>query len=229
MKPKMKPQLIQNSDFITLMIQKNLFRYFLRTILVPVFLSAFLILAFSSNLYADDDNKFGGGGFGSFGGGYNQGYGGGYNQGFGAFGGGYGGGYENEGGEALGSITLWSFLILNSLYFYSMMFRALPKELKQTELFRFPIRLKVMIRNYHYWGNPVVVGIAYVHGIWSSGGNILLWGGWGIMVLLSLSGMLLKLQRADQPGAKFNRLLHSQHALSVIMLVMLLIGHGFSD
>jgi len=50
-----------------------------------------------------------------------------------------------------------------------------------------------------------------------------------VLVLLCSTGLIMKLQKADAPGAKANRLIHTQHAFSIIMLVCLLIGHVLVD
>lgn len=133
--------------------------------------------------------------------------------------------------EALGSLALFGFVALNSLYYYSMSFKLLPKPVRAHSpgLLKVPLKLKNMTRNFHYLGNPVFIGIAWLHGVTAEESNTIVWVGWGIMVLLALTGLIMKLQRADAPGAKVNRLIHSQHLLSIIMVLALVIGHGFLD
>ncbi|MBF0276188.1 MAG: hypothetical protein HQM13_00295 [SAR324 cluster bacterium] len=133
--------------------------------------------------------------------------------------------------EGLGVLSLWGLILLNVLYYYSMAFKLVPKTLRiqGPELIKKPLKWKAKFRKYHYWGNPVMIGIACIHGWYAEKTHWTLWLGWGILVLLSLSGFLMKLQKADQPGAKVNRLIHSQHFLSILMLLTLLIGHGIVD
>lgn len=130
----------------------------------------------------------------------------------------------------LGTLALWGMLIFNGLYYYTMMFRLSPPALrKNNPLFKFGIRLKTHFRNFHYLGNPIIIIISYFHGITAEDSNFMVWIGWGLMVLLAITGTIMKLQRADAPGAKLNRLIHSQHILSIIMILSLLIGHSVLD
>ncbi|MFQ5672741.1 MAG: hypothetical protein ACE5G9_06575 [Nitrospinales bacterium] len=138
---------------------------------------------------------------------------------------------QEEVSHGLGVVSLWGLIILNSLYYYSMGYKRIPRQVKTSapQYLKLPIKWKSRFRNYHYRGNPIVVAIAFLHGIWAEENNLLLWAGWGILVVLCLTGLIMKLQKADAPGAKANRLIHTQHAFSVIMLVGLLIGHALVD
>ncbi len=144
---------------------------------------------------------------------------------------GYEGGEGSEAGEALGNVALLGFVALNALYYYSMGFKRAPKAVRTSSpsWVKQPLKWKNATRSLHYWGNPVLIGIAWLHGITAGEGNVLVWAGWGLMVLLALSGLIMKLQRADAPGAKVNRLIHSQHVLSIVMVLLLWVGHGFLD
>ena len=140
-------------------------------------------------------------------------------------------GYEEEMAEevseGLGTDALWGFVVLNGLYYYSMTFKLLPKK-SRNEMPGFaktPLKWKSKFRQFHYWGNPLVIGIAWLHGITAEASNEMVWGGWAIMLLLALTGWIMKLQRADQPGAKITKLLHMQHLMSIIMVVALFAGH----
>lgn len=138
---------------------------------------------------------------------------------------------SEDASEALGNIALFGFVALNGLYYYSMGFKRAPKPLRTSSpsWVKLPLKWKNATRNFHYWGNPVLIGIAWLHGITAEEGNLLVWTGWGLMILLALSGLIMKLQRADAPGAKINRLIHSQHFLSIAMVLLLWVGHGFLD
>ncbi len=142
-----------------------------------------------------------------------------------------GNGYENEYAkelsEGLGTIALWSFVVLNGLHYYSMSFKMLPKFTRTAMpgFIKEPLKWKSAFKQFHYWGNPLVIGLAWLHGITAEDSNQLVWMGWAIMLLLAFSGFIMKLQRADQPGAKITRLLHMQHLMSVIMVVALFAGH----
>jgi hypothetical protein len=129
--------------------------------------------------------------------------------------------------EGLGTLTLWGFVLLNGLHYYSMGFKRLPKNTRTglPEMAKLPLKWKVRFRKYHYWGNPLLIGIAWLHGITAEASNLLVWSGWGVMLLLALSGFIMKLQRADHPGAKITRLLHMQHLMSIIMVIALIAGH----
>lgn len=146
--------------------------------------------------------------------------------------------WENEGreheseiaeeiSESIGTIALWGFLLLNGLHYYSMGFKRIPKGARTSVpgIFKWPLKWKNRFRHYHYWGNPVLIGIALLHGITAEESNRLVWIGWGLMALLAVTGLIMKLQRADQPGAKVTRLLHMQHLMSVLMIISLLAGH----
>jgi len=129
--------------------------------------------------------------------------------------------------EGLGTLTLWGFVLLNGLHYYSMGFKRLPKSARTglPEMVKQPLKWKAGFRKYHYWGNPLLIGIAWLHGITAEASNLLVWSGWAIMLLLALSGFIMKLQRADHPGAKITRLLHMQHLMSIIMVIALFAGH----
>jgi hypothetical protein len=138
---------------------------------------------------------------------------------------------DEELSEGLGSLALLGFVTLNGLYFYSMGFKRLPKPVRTAapKWVTLPLKLKSHFRNVHYLGNPLVIGIAWAHGVTAEESNLLVWAGWGLMLLLAFSGIIMKLQRADQPGARVNRLIHTQHLLSIAMVLLLWLGHGFLD
>ncbi|MBC8258695.1 MAG: hypothetical protein H8E38_06760 [SAR324 cluster bacterium] len=129
--------------------------------------------------------------------------------------------------EGLGVLALWGFVLLNGLYYYSMVFKRIPKNSRKVfpQTVKQPLKWKAKFRRFHYLGNPFLLVIAWLHGVTAESSNQLVWGGWGIMVLLALSGLIMKIQRADQPGAKVTRLLHAQHFLSVLMIFALWAGH----
>jgi len=133
--------------------------------------------------------------------------------------------------EGLGVAGLWGLIILNSLYYYSMGYKHIPKQAKTAapDILKLPMKWKSRFRKYHYYGNPLAVATGFLHGIWAKKTNLLLWAGWGVLVVLCLTGLIMKLQKADAPGAKANRLIHTQHALSIAMVVCLLIGHALVD
>lgn len=139
--------------------------------------------------------------------------------------------FLEEVSEGLGVVSLWGLVFLNALHYYGMALRRLPKGIREIlpHLFKKPLQWKGRFRHYHYWGNPVIIGIGYLHGIWAEESNLLLWAGWGLLVLLTISGLIMKLQKADLPGAKIHRLIHTQHTLSVAMVVLLWIGHLLAD
>ena len=133
--------------------------------------------------------------------------------------------------EVLGTLSLWGLIVLNGLYYYGMALKRLPKKTRAElpQNFKTPLRWKVRFRNYHYWGNPVVLGIGFLHGVWAEHQHFVLWMGWGLLVLLTFSGLIMKLQKADAPGAKAHRLIHTQHTLAVLMATLLLVGHALAD
>lgn len=133
--------------------------------------------------------------------------------------------------HALGIASLLGLIVLNALYYYSMGLKRIPQAARARlpEKFKRPLKWKSRFRKYHYWGNPVVLGIGYLHGVWAEEENFILWAGWGLIVVLAISGLIMKLQKADEPGAKASRLIHSQHFFSVLMVVLLLIGHAVAD
>ncbi|WP_282012229.1 hypothetical protein [Nitrospina watsonii] len=134
--------------------------------------------------------------------------------------------------DALGVVSLWGLVVLNAFWYYHMGVRRLPRRARNLvpDLFvRKPVQWKVRFRNYHYWGNPVMLGLSYLHGWWAEDSNWVLWAGWGLIGVLCLSGLAMKLQGADQPGAQVTRLLHTQHTLSVVMVLLLWVGHLFAD
>lgn len=133
--------------------------------------------------------------------------------------------------ESLGTISLWGLILFNGLYYYCMAFKRVPKGFRThaPEIAKQPLKWKTKFRKFHYWGNPVVIALAFLHGWWAEKTHPVLWWGWGILVFLMISGIIMKLQKADQPGAKVNRLIHTQHFFSIAMLVLLLVGHGLVD
>lgn len=139
--------------------------------------------------------------------------------------------FLEEVSEGLGVVSLWGLIFLNALYYYGMTLRRLPKWIRQTlpNFFKKPLQWKGRFRHYHYWGNPGIIAIGYLHGIWAEESNILLWVGWGLLVLLAVSGLIMKIQKADLPGAKIHRLIHTQHTLSIAMVIILWIGHLLAD
>ncbi|MGP0566835.1 MULTISPECIES: hypothetical protein [unclassified Nitrospina] len=140
--------------------------------------------------------------------------------------------FLEEVSDALGVLSLWGLVLLNALWYYHMGVRKLPRSVREALpdfVVRKPVQWKVRWRNYHYWGNPVMLGLSYLHGWWAEDSNWVLWAGWGLIGVLCLSGLAMKLQGADQPGAKVTRLLHTQHTLSVVMVVLLWVGHLFAD
>ena len=133
--------------------------------------------------------------------------------------------------ETLGVGSLLGLIALNSLYYYSMAYRrwAHASRRRFPEIAKMPLHLKGKISRYHYWGNPIVTGIGFLHGIWAEHNTLILWCGWGLLVFLCISGFIMKLQGADQPGAKASRLIHGQHIVSILMVVFLLIGHALVE
>lgn len=133
--------------------------------------------------------------------------------------------------EVLGGVTLGGMILLNALYYYAMGVRLWRSKTKKgvPEKFKKPIQWKTRFRNFHYIGNPIMIGMAFLHGWWAEDTNFLLWLGWGIMVFLALSGLTMKFQGADKPGAKVSRLIHYQHAFALTVIVVLVIGHTLVD
>ncbi len=133
--------------------------------------------------------------------------------------------------EGLGTIALWGFLLLNGLHYYSMGFKRMPKGVRISVpgIFKWPLKWKNRFRHFHYWGNPVLIAIAWIHGVTAEDSNRLVWFGWGLMTLLAVTGLIMKLRRADQPGAGVTRLLHMQHLMSVLMIITMLAGHAPLD
>ncbi|MCP4296359.1 MAG: hypothetical protein GY786_12195 [Proteobacteria bacterium] len=133
--------------------------------------------------------------------------------------------------EGLGVVSMWGLVLFNGFYYYSMVFKSVPRSTKKSlpDFVKMPVKWKVKFKSYHYLGNPLMIGIAFLHGWWAEKSHPILWIGWAILPLLMTSGIIMKIQKADQVGAKVNRLIHTQHLLSITMILCLLIGHAFVD
>lgn len=139
-------------------------------------------------------------------------------------------GFLEELSETLGVGALLGLIALNSLYYYSMAYRQWPASRQRLpEIAKIPLRWKGRVRRYHYRGNPIITGIGFLHGIWAEHDHFILWCGWGLLVFLCVSGFIMKIQGADQPGAKASRLIHGQHIFSIAMVILLLIGHALVE
>ncbi len=139
--------------------------------------------------------------------------------------------FLEEVSEGLGTVALWGFVVLNGVYYYSMGLRLVRGKRRRPPppwLSR-PVQWKAWIRKYHYWGNPGLIGIAFLHGWTSEDHNVLLWLGWGLMGVLAGSGWTMKRQGADRPGGRLSRLIHLQHSLAVLLVLLLWIGHALAD
>jgi hypothetical protein len=88
---------------------------------------------------------------------------------------------------------------------------------------------KTWLRPYHYRGNPIMIAIAWLHGVWAEDNNYILWMGWGLLVILAFSGWTMKRQGADGLGGKTSRLIHFQHSTSILMLILLLVVHTLAE
>lgn len=134
--------------------------------------------------------------------------------------------------DALGVLSLWGLIVFNALWYYHMGLRRLPGSVRETLpglVTRKPVQWKGRWRKWHYWGNPAMLGLSFLHGWWAEESTWILWVGWGLIGALCLSGLAMLLMGADQPGARATRLLHTQHTLSIVMVVLLWFGHILVD
>ena len=137
-------------------------------------------------------------------------------------------GFEDM-GEGLGTVSAW-FLGLTLAYFGWK--RALPpirKHLKETGQ-------SVELKQLNKWNKkaiPVHIILALValvtgvtHGMMMDESSTLLWGAIALMVVLSVSGGMMRWKWPPREVKKGARLLHMQRLMSLVVVVLLVAGHG---
>ncbi len=136
-------------------------------------------------------------------------------------------GFEDM-GEGLGTVSAW---LLGLTLAYFGWKRALPgirKHLKTTEQ-------KDKLKQVNTWNKKVLpihtlLGITALitgaaHGLMMDEGGFLLWTAISLLVLLAVSGGLMRWKWPPREVKKGARLLHMQRLMSAVVVVLLLVGH----
>jgi hypothetical protein len=144
-------------------------------------------------------------------------------------------GREEKGGEASGQIAAWLFGIANFPVFFSILLKgcakAMPHSLKLKEAVgQINGKQKRYLMKLHYWLNPVAIGVAIIHFLSTKcEGTAIPELGLGVMLLISILGLLVtfRLSPAFMRKAVFR--LHTSPIVLIAGIAILMIGHSMIE
>jgi|GEM_PF-5468616 len=146
-----------------------------------------------------------------------------------------GGQERGESNEATGLATAVLLVFANITVVLSLMIKLILNILPKNSTTRsFLVQLNGMqkkrLRALHYWLNPIVLVLAFIHLFLSScDSTILPECGLALMAILTLSGLMLKQRFLSNTIRKHIRIIHT-YPIGIILMVMILIfGHTIID
>ena len=142
---------------------------------------------------------------------------------------------HDEGHETTGQVVAWSLAAANLTVALSIIIRGLKQfaplapETKNT-LSKFNSTQKKYLMRFHYFLNPVILGIAVIHWSLSKCKSTALpeWGLLTMFVIVTL-GIILKFKLCSKDLLRNVYKIHTNPVILILMISMLLIGHFSMD
>lgn len=145
------------------------------------------------------------------------------------------GGERDKGDETTGEIAAWSLAAINLTVALSLLIRGVKRfapvspELK-VSLTKFNQRQKKYLMPFHYYLNPVFIGAAILHWTKSQCKSTAL-SEWGLLTICIIAafGIVLKFKLVSDTSLRNVYKVHTQPALFISVVSLVLIGHLIMD
>lgn len=145
------------------------------------------------------------------------------------------GGKSDEGNETTGQIAAWSLGAANFTIALSILIKGVKRftpispELKNS-LVKFNNTQKKYLMRFHYLLNPLILGIAFVHYSLSRCRSTTL-PEWGLLIMGAIVtlGLILKFKLCPKSFVRSIYRMHTQPAVFLLLISVLLIGHFIVD
>jgi len=145
------------------------------------------------------------------------------------------GGRHDEGNEATGQIAAWSLGAVNLTVAISLLIRGMKRFIPLTpamksSMTQFNNFQKKHLMRFHYWLNPVLLGVAILHWTLSKCASTSLTE-WGLLIMsvTAALGIVLKFKLISKTSLRRVYKLHTQPVIFLSLICLIVMGHLLMD